>query len=404
MQPEISLSTMEQILGLADVKVSSYYFQADGALVIQVSSVWEVAICPDCGTISQEPHGYGQPHRVRDLSICGQACYLELSGHRFKCEPCRDTFTERLSWVEHRRNYSRRYEEYVYQLSQKCDLTAAAELEGLTFDIVQGIFERQAGKKLKPWSQQLFQRLNIDEISNKKGHQQYLLVISSADLGCVLDVLANRHKETLEKWFAQMSDDQQAYLQEVCIDMWEPYLQAIQAKLPDHVKITIDRFHVVKNLHQAISKTRRAIQREADPETKTALKGCRWIILKNRETLTAKERARLPELYAASPDLQLCHDLKDEFRAIFDLQNRQQATAWLEDWISAVEASGLKPLQKFIKTLRRWWPYILNYFDHRSSNGFAEGLNNKIKLLKRRAFGCLNFDHFRLRILVPCSY
>jgi transposase len=163
------------------------------------------------------------------------------------------------------------------------------------------------------------------------------------------------------------------------------------------------RFHVVKNLHDAVSKTRRTIQREADDETKAVLEGCRWTVVKNRENLSEKERARLPELYAASPELQLCHDLKDEFRAIFDLRDRQEAESWLEDWIATVEASALKPLQRFVKTLRNWWKHILNYFDHRSSNGFAEGMNNKIKMLKRRGFGFLNFDHFRLRILVACG-
>lgn len=383
--------------------VESYHFREDGALIIRVCSRWEVAVCPDCGKISQEPWGYGELHSIRDLSICGQKCYLELRGHRFVCQECDDTFTERLNWVGHKRRYTRRYEEHIYRLCQKCDHTAVAELEGLTFDRVQGIFERQAQEHLVLWTKRFFRTLNIDEISNKKRHREYLLVISCADLGCVLDVLPDRKKETLEKWLDQLSEAQKAHLEEVCIDMWEPYLLAVKAKLPVHVKVTIDRFHVVKNLHDAVSKTRRDIQRNADDEIRAVLKGCRWIVVKNRENLSQKEWARLPELYAASPALHLCHALKDEFRAIFDLQDRQEAELWLEDWIAAVEASALKPLQRFVKTLRNWWEHILNYFDHRSSNGFAEGMNNKIKMLKRRGFGFLNFDHFRLRILVACG-
>ena len=400
---DLSGGTIERLLGLPEVEVESSYFETNGVLIIQVKSRWEIAVCPDCGTISQEPCGYGEPHRIRDLSIFGQVCYLLLRGHRFKCESCQGTFTERLSWVGHKRRYTYRYEAYIYQLCQKCDFTAVAVLEGLSFDIVQGSFERQAQEALTGGAERLFRCLNIDEISNKKGHQEYLLVISSADLGCVLDVLPNRKQDTLEKWFEQLNESQKTHLQEVCIDMWKPYLQAVLAKLPPHVKVTIDRFHVVKNLHEAINKTRRTIQRQADEATQQVLKGCRWIVLKRRENLSHKERKRLPQLYDASPELQLCHDLKDEFRAIFDLQNRQEAEAWLEDWVISVEGSGFKPLQKFVQTLRNWWPYIMNYFDHRHSNGFAEGLNNKLKMLKRRAFGFLNFDHFRLRILVACD-
>lgn len=400
---ELSVKSIERLLGLPDVEVEHSHFQTDGALIIHVKSRWEMAVCPDCGTISQEPCGYGEAHAIRDLSVFGQPCYVVLRGHRFKCANCADSFTERLSWVGHKRRYTYRYEAYIYQLCQQCDFTAVATLEGLSFDIVQGIFERQVQVHLKPGSERLFHCLNLDEISNKKGHQEYLLVISSAELGCVLDVLPNRKQETLEKWFEQLSETQKSQLQEVCIDMWKPYLQAVLSKLPAQVKVTIDRFHVVKNLHEAINKTRRTIQRQADEATQQTLKGCRWLILKRRENLNPKERNRLPQLYDVSPQLQLCHDLKDEFRAIFDLQNRQEAETWLEDWIATVEDSGFKPLSQFVQTLRNWWPYIMNYFDQRHSNGFAEGINNKLKMLKRRAFGFLNFDHFRLRILVACA-
>lgn len=404
MAPELALTTIEHLLGLADVAVRSYYFRQDGALIIQVYSRWDMALCPTCHTISQDPNGFGKPHLIRDLPVFGHACYLKLRGRRFHCAQCHDTFTEQLHWVDQARHYTRRYEQYVYQLCQKCsDFTAVATMEGLTFDRVQGIFKRQAQENLTPLSQRLFRILNIDEISLKKGHQQYVLVISAPEWGCVLDVLPDRSRETLEKWFEQLSDEQKAYLEEVCIDMWEPYLLAVKAKLPSHIKVTIDRFHVVKNLHDAVSKTRRDIQREADDETKAVLKGCRWTVVKNRENLSEKEEARLPELYAASPDLQLCHELKDEFRAIFDQHDRQEAECWLEEWIATVEASGLKHLQRFVQTLRNWWEHILNYFDSRSSNGFAEGINNKIKMLKRRGFGFLNFEHFRLRILVSCG-
>jgi transposase len=99
MQSKMALMTIGHVLGLADVAIESYHFQEDGTLIIRVYSCWEIAVCPDCGTISQDPNGYGEPHLIRDLSIFGQPCYLELRGHRFACEECRDTFTERLKWV-----------------------------------------------------------------------------------------------------------------------------------------------------------------------------------------------------------------------------------------------------------------------------------------------------------------
>jgi transposase len=242
----------------------------------------------------------------------------------------------------------------------------------------------------------------LDEIALKKGHDDFVLVIGAPEDSYVIDLLPDRKKETLEAWLDQLPPNVRAAIQVVCIDMWDAYSTAVQTKLPD-AEIVVDRFHVMKNLNHALTTARREIQRQAAPEVKEQLKGSRWVLVRNQSDLTPEQREKLDTVYAASPDLKRGHQLKEQFRTIFELTDRDDAAHQLDAWIQQVETSGLKAFQSFVTTLRNWRDYILNYFHERWSNGFAEGMNNKIKLLKRRGFGYTNFDHFRLRVLVECG-
>jgi transposase len=249
----------------------------------------------------------------------------------------------------------------------------------------------------------LVQRLGIDEIALKKGHSQYVLVVSDLDQGCVLTVLPTRTKEALEAYLATWSAEQRAAVTDVALDLWEPYHLAVQACLP-MAQITADRFHVMKNLNDRVTAARRTIQREAPQAEKEQLKGCRWLLVKNAQDLSEEEQAKLEGMLAGSPRLKRLHELKEAFRAVFETApDRATAMEQLEAWIGEVEQSGLSELTTFVTTLRNWWEGILNYFHARLSSGFVEGMNNKLKLLKRLAYGYRNFAHFRLRVLVECD-
>ncbi len=242
--------------------------------------------------------------------------------------------------------------------------------------------------------------LCFDEIAQHKGHGSYRLVISAPELGIVLDVLKERTKDALCAWLEQRGAEWRAQVEVLCADMWDAYHEAAAVLLPN-AKRVVDRFHVMKNLNDALSKARRTIQNQADEVTKALLKGCRWWLVKNRENLDADDQADLEQALAASPELKACYQLKEEFRAWFNQANdRKSAEHWLQGWIRQVEASGFRALKAFVKTLQNWQEAILNYFDGRHTNGFAEGVNLKIRLIHRRAFGYRNFEQFRLHILV----
>src|SRR6185436_2791177 len=164
------------------------------------------------------------------------------------------------------------------------------------------------------------------------------------------------------------------------------------------------RFHVMKNLTERVGEVRREIQRQAPKDGKAPLKGGRWPRLKNAVDLTEAEQAKLEQVYAVSPTLKRLHDLKDAFRTLFEPATEPVSAAQrLEDWIRDVEQSELRCLTKFVTMLRNWWQVIVRYFHERLTSGFVEGMNNTIKLIKRRGFGYRNFEHFRLRVLSECD-
>lgn len=242
--------------------------------------------------------------------------------------------------------------------------------------------------------------LCLDEIAQHKGHGSYRLVISAPELGIILDVLEDRSKETLIKWFDQRGKEWCDQVEVCCADMWDAYHEAAAEKLKNARRV-VDRFHVMKNLNDALSKARRSIQKQADQETKALLKGCRWWLVKNRENLDEEDRASLEQALSASAELKACYQLKEDFRNWFNQNlSREQAEQDLQTWIKRVEDSGFEALKSFVKTLQNWQELILNYFEGRHTNGFAEGVNLKIRMINRRAFGYRNFDQFRLHILV----
>ena len=244
----------------------------------------------------------------------------------------------------------------------------------------------------------------FDEISLHRGHGKYVLVISAPELGLVLDVLPDRSKETLEKWLDERGKAWCEAVEVACSDMWDASQIVAAEKLP-HARRIVDRFHVMKNLNDALTKARRAIQKNADEDTKAVLKGCRWLLVKNQENLKAEEQQKLSRMFDASPELKACYEFKEAFRDLFNqVLDYQSAEERLLDWVAQVEVSAFRALQSFVKTLRNWWQQILNYFVGRYNNGFAEGVNLKIKMLNRRGYGYRNFSSFRLHVLVAFDH
>jgi transposase len=327
---------------------------------------------------------------------------------RFDCDVCGKPFTENLEWIDAKRRQTSAFEMHIYErVKHKTPRKQVALQEGLNEATVLGIFKRQAKRATRHADDSRVCVLGVDEISLRKGHKQYALVLSDLVRRRVIAVLPNRLKKMFEQWLENLTEAERQAIKVVSMDMWEAYRQAVR-KVLRHAKIVADRFHVMKQLNHQIDLMRRSMQRKAkkagDEALYQALKGSRWVLLKNRRALDPEQEAQLETILAVSDELRTIYLLKEEFRTICDkISDQTRAQRFLWAWTGKALATGSRYLIRFVNTLRNWWHEFLNYFDDRVTQGFVEGINRAIRGIINRAFGFRNFDNFRLQVLVECG-
>jgi len=221
--------------------------------------------------------------------------------------------------------------------------------------------------------------------------------------GRVLDVLEGRDRQTLVGWLkAGRESGLLSEVEEVTCDMWDTYVHAPREVFGPALRITIDRFHVMKNFQERLEDARREIQRRLGKEQAQELKGSRWLWVTNPENLSDRQRSELEVLKQKFPDLARLADHREALRQLFEdkhLTDPAAATARLKQWCQEGAKLGLTALKQFNKTMENWMEKIANYFVSRSSNGRTEGFNRGLRAILWRACGMKNFNHFRLRVL-----
>ena len=221
----------------------------------------------------------------------------------------------------------------------------------------------------------------------------------------ILDVLPDRRKSTLIAWLSQPPDGiDLSCLAFAATELWSHYRAAVHAVFPA-VAVVADRFHVVQNLHAAIHEIRRQAQKNAtDDNARAELKGLRYLLLKNEHKLTTSDQERLAKLASTQPRLYRLWQIRQALYEWYETDTSPDlAQQTLNTWMSEARQLEFKQLDAFCDTLTAWRTEITNFFYHRITSGFVEGMNSKIRVLKRIAFGIPNFDHFRLRIIAFCG-
>jgi transposase len=296
--------------------------------------------------------------------------------------------------VQKRRDYTKRYEARIFHQVKENNITAVQRLEELTYDQIESIFLTEARVRIPANPFANLKRLGIDEISLRKGKQDFVLILTNLDTATVVDVLEKRTQDKLRVRLEQLTQQERSQIEEVAIDMWEPYSNVCEELLPN-AHITVDRFHVAKAVNEELKKLKNQ-EKKKHPEV---IKDAHYPLLKNQEDLTDTQQEKLDQVYETCPTLKMAHRLKECLRHIFEYDStKEKAIQRFQKWSHIAEREQLFPT--FRKTLYRWMDKIANYFHQRTTSGMVEGINNKIKLIKRRAFGFRNFGNFRLRVIV----
>lgn len=339
--------------------------------------------------------------RLRDLSISGKEVALLLTSRQFVCRKCNRHFHERFGFVRTNATMTTRYEDFIYFRCQGTDLRTVSLQEDLCWSSVRDIFERHARREVD--SRDALggaTRIGIDEIALRKGHRDFVPVLVDLATGQVLDILPERGKESLKSYFLSKGE---AFCQQVtcfCSDMWEGYLACAREVFPN-ARIVADRFHFFAHMNKELDRCRRAMRKQYPKEE--ALKHLRWALLMPPEKLGADGAADLAKVLE-DPRFGLLARTwraRNQFRDILETDlTPQQAAQQVDEWEKQHTRQPNRFVQRFVGFYRKWKSYILNYFEHRHTTSIIEGINNKLKLIKRRAYGFLTFEAFRLRALV----
>jgi transposase len=243
--------------------------------------------------------------------------------------------------------------------------------------------------------------LAIDEIAVKKGHR-YMTVVLDYLSGRVVWVGEGRRKETLDEFFGGMSAAEKAGIEAVAMDMWEPFINRVKAHCPQ-AKIVFDLFHLVKAFGEVIDEVRRSEYAAATKADKEVFKDSRYLLLKNDENLSDKQRDHLKELLNVNATLSAVYILKDQLKMIYMKTTRLAVKRALNQWCRMAETIDHPMMRKYIGRLKFFEYGILNHADHPIGTSKLEGVNNKIKVIKRKAYGFHDERYFALKIIQAFS-
>jgi transposase len=277
--------------------------------------------------------------------------------------------------------------------------------EEIGYKAREGLVDRWISREVKWAEVKGMKILGLDESALKKGQRDFVVIVtarSAAGEVKVLAVLPDRKKETVQAFLARMPQRVKRAIRTVCTDLYEGFLTAVKEVL-DHAQVVADRYHVAKLYRAGADRLRtqelRRLKQELPKEEYDEIKGALWPFRKHPVDLEADEQDLLQRLFAYSPDLHRAYTYREQLTAIFEQDlSKETAKHELKQWRRRVKASGLKCYESFFTTLDNHLEEITNYFLQRHNSGFVEGLNNKIKVLKRRCYGIFNLGHLFQRL------
>ena len=400
-------------LDIPEIEVIGMDINEKGDYIITVGSTRNWAVCQHCGSRITKFNGHNREIELRHLPILGRRVYIRLRPKRYECPNCGGkTTTQKLEWYEPKSPHTKAYDHHLMLSLINSTVEDVSRKEDVGYDAVEGAVGRCLDNQVN-WDEFTeIKIIGLDEIALTKGRQNYVAIITTQQADghvALLGVLADRKKETVRAFLETIPAHLRATIQKVCTDMWDGYVNAVEEFAAAHedvaLEVVVDRFHVAKNYREGVDQLRKQECRRlraALPKTEyEELKGVMWIVRKNNRDLTPEERKQLNLLFDYSPDLKLAYTFREELTAIFEMNlTIEQGKRRLIKWRDQVSQSTLTCFARFMITIDNWLDKIANYFSDRLTSGFVEGLNNKIKVLKRRCYGILRISTLFQRLVL----
>ena len=385
----LSLDDIKKLIGIEDAEIKN--IEAENCkLRIYVEKEREMQTCPLCGCATDKVHDY-RTQQVKDIHCFGRAVLLVVRKRRYRC-PCGKCFDEKYSFLPRYHRMTRRLvASVISQLSHCVTYSYVARQTGLSVTTVIRIFDIVG----YPQPTHLPKTVAIDEFRGNLDGEKYQCILTDVENGKVLDILPSRTGYQLSEYLRVKQRQATEY---VVSDLAAGFIQILQGFFPK-AKHCADKYHVTRLVVWALKAVRKQVQSDFRKDYRRYFKRSRSLLLRPFDSLNEDEKQQLNIMLYASADLCSAHFLKERF---FDLKKADSAQEYrkaLTRWIENAESSHLAKFNTCAKTFRTYFNSICNAFDSGYTNGFTEGCNNKIKVLKRISYGLRNFKRARNRIL-----
>lgn len=337
-----------------------------------------------------------QARAVRDLDMASARVQLRLSYRKVYCPACRAVVVEELEPLVPWQRVTRRLAACIHQLCAVMTVQDVAAHFGLNWKTVKDIDKAFLQERYAPAELGELRVLAVDEFSLRKG-RHYVTVVIDYETGRVLHVAEGNRSESLASFFGKLNDRQKAGIEAIAMDMWDPYIKAVRECVP-HVKIVFDLFHAVQAFSRIIDEVRLAEYRKASEQDREVIKGSKWLLLKTPQALRQSEREHLDRLLKLNCVIATVMTLKDQLRPLWRSDSRQQVARAMAEWCALARRVGHGKVERFARRLEHYGYGILNHCDYPIHTSKLEGINNKIKVIKRRAYGFHDLGYFALKI------
>lgn len=356
-------------------------------------------ICPCCHKKVNRVHDY-YIQKLKDLDMFDKKTFIVLKKKRYKCI-CGKVFLEYNNFLNKRQRMTKRVFAEIYnKLSETHSFSSVGRELGLSVNTIIRAFDKIEYPKAKL---QKLEVLSIDEFKGNTGGEKYNCIITDPKNKVVLDILPKRHFNYLTEHFLKIKREDRLNVKYFVSDMWKPYKDLSETFFKNS-KFVVDKYHWIRQVIWAFENVRKTEQKKFYKMFRIYFKKSKRLLTKRFEFLTDEQKQEVNIMLYKSEDIRIAHSLKEKFLEILDCKDRKEARDNLSKWVLSAQNSNLLAFQKCADTMINWSKGILNSFDVSYTNGFTEGCNNKIKVLKRNAYGYRNFERFRNRILHTFNY
>lgn len=358
-------------------------------------------VCPHCAK-TLPLYDHAEERTWRHLDSCQFQTHLHARIPRVACRE-HGVVQVTVPWAEPRSRFTLLFERLAIDVLRQCDVSGATRILGISWDEAWGVMQRAVTRGRARKQTRMVRRIGVDEKAAAKGHR-YLTLVCDLDEGTVEHIAEDRTQESLNGYYAGLTQEQLDGIEAVALDRWEPYLQATRTKVPKAAeKIVFDRFHVMGHISKAVDTVRKQEHRELMASGDETLKGSKYLWLYNRENVPERRRDEFAALMRQELKVGRAWALKEALRRLWHYVDPASGRKFWKRWYFWATHSRLEPMRKAAETIRRHIDNILTYYQHPVTTAMSEGLNSQIQKIKSMACGFRNINNFKTAIYFHCG-